>query len=123
MHLTFTTQAEAIAAAADIFAQMVRARAATNGGFLDDWMNNRAPVDVASLPDAELTGARFPLYGQRLSDGEVVVDVGHTTAWAEPVENENGQWVIPEPEGYAIEGQAEEADDPTRREFLGLGEG
>ncbi len=92
----FSTEAEARAAQQEIYAIFLRNRAATNNGQLDDWSDSPiAPIAVDDLPEVDLTGERFPLYGKRASDLLIITAYGHTTAWAIPQQIADGRWVFP----------------------------
>jgi len=101
----FDTEAEAAAAAQAIFAAQLRERAANNNGVLDDWHNGRAPAPIAPLPDAELTGDRFPLYAVNAATGQMEIERGHTTAYTAPQQIADGRWVIQSPDGSGEEAQ------------------
>jgi hypothetical protein len=77
------------------FAQMARGRAATNSGILFDYSNGRRQVDLNTLPDSQITGARFPLWGRNAKTGEWNSEDGFITAWAEPRETAIGEWAAP----------------------------
>jgi hypothetical protein len=100
----FETEPEARAAQQDIYASFLRDRAALNDGQLDDWSNSPiAPVSVDGLPNPDLVGQRFPLYGQRASDMLFITEYGHTTAWAAPFQIPSGQWVFPSPDDQGVD--------------------
>lgn len=110
----FETESEARAAQQDIYASFLRDRAAQNNGQLDDWSNSPiVPVFVDELPNHDLMGERFPLYGQRASDMVFITEYGHTTAWAAPFEIQSGQWAgqwafeSPDDEGIELDLNAE----------------
>jgi hypothetical protein len=95
----FETETEARAAQQEIYASFLRDRAALNGGKLDDWSNLPIwPVSVETLPNPDLIGQRFPLYGQRASDMVFITEYGHTTSWASPTQIGDGRWVFPSPD-------------------------
>jgi hypothetical protein len=77
------------------FVAMAQAKAATNNGILYDYTNNRAPVDVTALPDADITGDRFPLWGKNAATHQWNEDSGFTVAWAQPRETAGGEWAAP----------------------------
>ena len=95
----FNTEAEARAAQQEIYAIFLRDRAALNDGQLDDWANSPiSPVSVDGLPNLDLIGQRFPLYGHRASDMVFITEYGHTTAWAAPTQITDGRWVFQSPD-------------------------
>lgn len=102
----FATEAEATASNQEIYAGMVRERAALFGGLLERWNGGVVPVNVSDLPDEALTGSKFPIYGYRASDNQTMKQSGHTTAWAIPQQITDGRWVFPSPDD-----QGEEAGD------------
>jgi hypothetical protein len=77
------------------FAQMARERAATNNGALFDYSDGKRSVNVNNLPDAQVTGARFPLWGRNAATNEWNTEFGFTTAWDEPRETAAGEWAAP----------------------------
>lgn len=102
----FDTEAEASAAQQEIYASFLLDRAALNGGQLDDWSNSPiSPILVGDLQEDDLTGNRFPLYGQRASDLVWITTYGHTTAWAVPQQIVDGRWVFPSPDDTGVEDQ------------------
>ena len=95
----FETELEAKNAQQEIYASFLRERAVLNNGQLDDWeVLPITPVPITELSDTDLSGQRFPLYGQRASDMLWITEYGHTTAWAAPIQINDGRWVFPSPD-------------------------
>jgi hypothetical protein len=91
----FSTEQQCAAWCRQQFAQMARERAQVNAGVLFDYTNGKRPVDLNTLPDGQITGQRFPLWGKNEATGEWNTEDGFTTAWAEPRETIDGQWAAP----------------------------
>jgi hypothetical protein len=85
-------------AARKIYADAIRARAGELDDMIDDWNNGRAKTSVTNLPDAQIDGDRFPLYGKNAATSEWEIEQGHTKAWAIPVQISDGRWVFPSPD-------------------------
>lgn len=102
-YFVFATEAEAIAASQEIYAGLVRERAALFNGLLEKWNGGIVPVDVTDWPDTSLTGDKFPIYGYRASDNKMMKESGHTIAWAVPRQIQNGSWVFPSPNDEGVD--------------------
>lgn len=94
----FATESEAIEASQAVYAGLVRERAAIYDGLLEKWNGSIVPVDVTDWPDSSLTGDKFPIYGHRASDNQLIKQDGHTTSWAIPQQITDGRWVFPSPD-------------------------
>ena len=102
----FNTKQEAIEAQNQIYRDFISNRANDNNGYLDDWKETPIkPILIENINDEELTGDRFPLYGQRASDLLWITEFGHTTAWALPEQIQDGRWVFASPDDEGIEAQ------------------
>lgn len=103
----FETEAEATEASQVIYAGLVRERAAIYGGLLEKWNGGIVPVDVTEWADSSLTGDKFPIYGHRVSDNKLMKREGHTTAWAVPMQINDGRWVFPSPDDGGVEAETD----------------
>lgn len=89
----FPTVGQAEAYCRQCYVGMVRQRAATlTRQELDDHWNLPGKVRVPDLPDAQINGSRFPLYGRNQATGAWNATSGYTTAWAEPRQTADGDW-------------------------------
>jgi hypothetical protein len=105
----FPTEQQCLTYCRQQFAQMARERAALNNDELFDYTDGKRPVNVRTLPDAQITGARFPLWGKNAAAGAWNTESGFTTAWAEPRETADGQWAVQARDPSDPEGQPEPA--------------
>lgn len=104
----FETELEARNAQQEIYASFLRERAVLNNGQLDDWEGSPiTPVPITELSNTDLSGQRFPLYGQRASNMLWITEYGHTTAWAIPVQISDGRWVFPSPDDGGVEAETD----------------
>lgn len=94
----FETESEATEASQAVYAGLVRERAAVYDGLMEKWNGSILPVDVTEWPDSSLTGEKFPIYGHRASDNQLIKQDGHTTSWAIPQQITDGRWVFPSPD-------------------------
>lgn len=102
----FNTKQEAIEAQNEIYRDFVYNRANSNNGYLDDWKGTPIKsVLIENINKEDLTGDRFPLYGQRASDLLWIFESGHTTAWALPQQIKDGRWVFVSPNDEGIEAE------------------
>jgi hypothetical protein len=102
-YLVFQAQFDAENAARKIYADAVRARADELDGMIDDWNNGRAKTSVKNVPDDQIDGDRFPIYGRNAATHAVETESGHTKAWAIPVQISDGRWVFPSPDDEGVE--------------------
>lgn len=102
----FQAKADAENAARKIYGDIMQARAEEMQGLLHDWNNGRAKTEVKNLTPGQLQdGNRFPLYGCNAASQAVEKEQGHTTAWAMPVQINDGRWVFPSPDGSGVEAE------------------
>lgn len=92
---TFNTEADAVAYNDASFAALVRAHAAglTNQEMDDHW-NLPTKARIPDLPDEQLVGSRFPIYGRDGATGQFNTSSGFTTAWATPRLTAAGTWAV-----------------------------
>jgi hypothetical protein len=101
----FQAKADAENAARKLYADAVRTRADEFDGVLDDWNNGRAKASVDNLPESQIDGDRFPLYGKNAATSEWEAEHGHTKAWAIPVQITDGRWVFQSPDDEGVEAE------------------
>jgi len=102
----FNTEQEAIEAQNEIYKNFLYNRANSNNGYLHDW--KKSPIKsvlIENVNKEELTGDRFPLYGQRASDLLWITEYGHTTAWALPQQITDGRWVFVSPDDEGVDAE------------------
>lgn len=77
----FALEADAVAYNDACFVALVRSHASTlTRQEMDDHWNLPTKARIPDLPDEQITGARFPIYGKR--DGQWNTTYGYVTTWA-----------------------------------------
>lgn len=97
-YLVFATEQVAQTAANLIYANMVAAIPSPD--LLDVTTGQAVPqaeLDDTERADYDTANRRFPVFGINAATGVKNAEQGYTTAWAEPQQTSQGQWVFPKP--------------------------